>query len=128
MTKKVLFILPLLTVLASCYKQERKCSDFKTGKFEFEAVIDGETKISTFTRTNEIQIETFEGKTDTASIRWVNDCEFVLQKLHPRNMADQKAITMKIINTDGDSYVFEYGILGESRRERGTIKKISDLD
>lgn len=128
MTKKVLFILPLFAVLASCYKQERKCSDFKTGKFEFEAIINGEKKVSTFIRKNDIQIETFEGKTDTASIRWVNDCEFVLQKLHPKNMADHKAITMKIINTDGDSYVFEYGILSEPRRERGTIKKISDLD
>ena len=127
MTKKILFILPCLAVLTSCYKQERKCTDFKTGKFEFEAVIDGEKKVSTFTRTNDIQIETFEGKTDTASVRWVNDCEFVLQKINPKNMAEHKAITMKIINTDGDSYVFEYGVLGEDRRERGTIKKISDL-
>jgi hypothetical protein len=24
-----------------------------------------------------IEIETLEGKTDTASIRWVNDCEYI---------------------------------------------------
>jgi hypothetical protein len=127
MTKKLLFLLPVLSLFASCYQQERKCTDFKTGKFEFEAVINGEKKISTFTRTNDIQIETFEGKTDTASVRWVNDCEFVLQKINPKNMAEQKAITMKIISTEGDTYLFEYGIVGDTRRERGTIKKVSDL-
>lgn len=121
-------MLPLLAMLTSCYNQERKCKDFKTGKFEFEAVINGEKKVSTFTRTNDIQIETFEGKTDTASVRWVNDCEFILHKLHPKNMAEQKAISMRIITTEGDSYVFEYGIVGDTRRERGTIKKVGDLD
>ncbi|MDR2221404.1 MAG: DNA topoisomerase IV [Flavobacteriaceae bacterium] len=127
MTKKLLFLLPVFALFASCYKQERKCTDFKTGKFEFEAVINGEKKVSTFTRTEDIQIETFEGKTDTASVRWVNDCEFVLQKINPKNMAEQKAISMKIISTDGDTYLFEYGIVGDTRRERGTIKKVSDL-
>jgi hypothetical protein len=35
-------------------------------------------------RNDSIEIETFEGKTDTASIRWVNDCEYILQNYIPK--------------------------------------------
>lgn len=59
---KKLFILPLLLLLASCYNQERNCKDFKTGKFTFTQVIDKVKKTSTFERTQNLQIETFEGK------------------------------------------------------------------
>ncbi|MHC5354150.1 DNA topoisomerase IV [Myroides sp. LJL115] len=128
MKSKLLYLLPLVALITtSCYKQERNCQNFKTGNFEFIATIDGVEKISRFTRTEDYEIETFEGKTDTSSIRWVNDCEYVLQKLHPKNMAEQKAISMKIITTDGNTCVFEYGILGDTRRERGTLTKVSDL-
>ncbi len=125
---KLLYLIPLLAIfVSSCYQQERNCANFKTGNFEFVATIDGQEKISRFTRTEKYEIETFEGKTDTSSIRWVNDCEYVLQKINPKNMAEQKAISMKIITTDGNTCVFEYGILGDSRRERGTLTKVSDL-
>jgi ankyrin repeat protein len=50
------------------------------------ADIDGKTNTSTFIRTEKLQIETYNGKTDTASVRWVNDCEFILQKLYPKNI------------------------------------------
>lgn len=128
MRKKILYLLlPISAVLvSSCYNQERNCKNFKTGKFEFVAEIDGVQKTSTFIRTEEYEIETFEGKTDTSSIRWVNDCEYILQKINPKNMAEKKAISMRIITTKGDTCVFEYGIVGDSRRERGTLKKISE--
>ncbi|MEC4113589.1 DNA topoisomerase IV [Myroides pelagicus] len=127
-SKLIYLLLPLTAILAtSCYKQERNCANFKTGKFEFIAEIDGEQKVSTFIRTEEYEIETFEGKTDTSSIRWVNDCEYVLKKLHPKNMAEEKSVSMKIITTDGNTCVFEYGIVGDARRERGTLTKVSDL-
>ena len=83
--KKILSLF-MIMMLASCYQVEHNCNDFKTGKFEFTQEINGEKKTSTFERTDNLQIETFNGKTDTASVRWVNDCEFVLQKLHPKNM------------------------------------------
>ena len=54
--------------------------DFRTGKFEFSQEIDGKKHTSTFVRTEKLQIETYNGKTDTASVRWVNDCEFILQE------------------------------------------------
>lgn len=126
MKKQLLYIIPLIPLFASCYQQERNCNDFKTGTFKFETEIDGEIKTSTFVRLDSIEIETFEGKVDTSSIRWVNDCEYVLRKLHPKNMAEEKAVSMRIITTKGNTYTFEYGLVGDNRRERGQIEKIAD--
>ncbi|ELV7526094.1 DNA topoisomerase IV [Flavobacterium psychrophilum] len=120
---KKLFILPLLLLLASCYNQERNCKDFKTGKFTFTQVIDKVKKTSTFERTQNLQIETFEGKTDTATVRWVNDCECILQKLHPKNMQEKKSISMRIMTTKKKTYTFEYSYVGEAKKEIGTVTK-----
>lgn len=123
--KKIIFLLPLL-LLMSCYDAERNCKDFKTGKFKFEYKVNGVKKTTFFERNDSIEIETYEGKTDTASIRWVNDCEYVLQKIHPKNRAEKKAIGMKILTTSKNSYTFEFGMVGVDEKQRGTVTKISD--
>jgi hypothetical protein len=122
MKKTVLLLFTIL--LVSCSEKERNCKDFKTGKFEFTQDIDGKKQTSTFTRTEKLQIETYNGKTDTASVRWVNDYEFILQKLHPKNMKEQKAISMKILFTEKNSYTFEYAFVGSNNKQRGTVTKI----
>ncbi|MES2748025.1 MAG: DNA topoisomerase IV [Bacteroidota bacterium] len=119
--RKILFLLCL--TLVSCYEQERNCTDFKTGTFEFVQDINGKKHTSTFVRTENLQIETYNGKTDTATVRWVNDCEFVLQKLHPKNMQEKKAISMEIVATQGKSYTFEYAFVGEAQKQIGTVTK-----
>jgi hypothetical protein len=121
---KKITILTSLILLVSCYNQERNCTDFKTGKFEFIQEIDGVKKISKFERTENLQIETFEGKTDTASIRWVNNCELVLQKINPRNRIERKSISMKILTTKGKTYTFEYSFVGEEKKQKGVVTKI----
>lgn len=123
--KKIL-ILPLLLLSISCYNTERSCKDFKTGKFKFEYEVDGVKKTTVFERKDSIEIETFEGKTDTSSIRWVSDCEYILQKIHPKNMAEEKAISMKILTTTKNSYIFEFGIVGSDQKQRGTVEKLKD--
>lgn len=122
--KKKLFLATVPLILAGCYNQERNCTDFKTGTFQFEQEINGEKHTSTFVRTEKYEIETYNGKTDTASIRWVNDCEYILQKLHPKNMAEKKAVQMKILTTKNNSYIFEYNIVGDANKQKGEIKKI----
>lgn len=124
--KKIL-LLPSLLLFASCYQAEHNCKDFKTGKFRFEYEVNGEKKVTLFERNDSIEIETFEGKTDTASIRWVNDCEYILKKLHPKNMAEEKSINMKILTTSGKSYTFEFGIVGADEKQKGTVTKIGEL-
>lgn len=121
---KKLLILPAILLLASCYQQERNCTDFKTGKFKFEQEIDGKTQTTIFERTEDFEIDTYEGKSDTASIRWINDCEYIVQKIHPKNMQEKKAVHMKILTTKGDSYTFEYSFVGDSNKQKGTVTKI----
>jgi hypothetical protein len=123
--KKITLLLPVL-LLMSCYNAERNCAAFKTGKFKFEFEIDGVKKTTLFERNDSIEIETFEGKTDTATIRWVNDCEYVLQKKHPKNKAEGKAIDMKILTTTKNSYTFEFGMVGVDSKQKGTVTKIAD--
>ena len=121
---KKLFLLSIPFCLMGCYNQERNCVDFQTGNFLFEQEINGQKHTSTFVRTDKYEIETYNGKTDTASIRWVNDCEYILQKLHPKNMAEKKAVQMKILSTSENGYTFEYSIVGDSNKQKGEIKKI----
>jgi len=120
--KKILLFFTLL-ILTSCYDVERNCNDFKTGKFQFDFVVNGVKKTTVFERTPTMQIETYEGKTDTATVRWVNDCEFVLQKLHPKKIKERKAISMRIVATTKNSYTFEFGIIGSDEKQKGIAVK-----
>ena len=112
-------------LLVSCYNVERNCKDFKTGTFKSEVTINGVKKQTTSIRTDTQVIETYEGKTDTASIRWVNDCEYVLQKINPKNMAESKAIAIKILTTSEKTYTFEFGIVGGNQKQKGTATRIN---
>ena len=112
-------------MLASCYNVERDCIPFHQGTFEFSQIINGSMKTSTFTRDSLYEIERFKGKIDTASIRWVSDCECILTKLNPTSNQDKRPIQIKIISTQHNSYTFEYSLVGESKHtQRGTIQKI----
>ncbi len=122
--KRVALLFLILTLNTGCYQQNRDCVNFHTGTFEFETFLDGELAKTTFIRTDSIEIDFFREHVDTASIRWINDCEYIVQKLHPKNMAEEKAIHMKILTTDKDTYTFEYGLVGAAQKQRGTAKKI----
>lgn len=115
----------IFLMLASCYNVERDCIPFHQGTFEFSQIINGSMKTSTFTRDSLYEIERFKGKIDTASIRWVSDCECILTKLNPTSNQDKRPIQIKIISTQHNSYTFEYSLVGESKNtQRGTIQKI----
>jgi hypothetical protein len=123
--KKIIYLLLALPLFTSCYQQERNCKDFKTGKFSFEYEINGKKKTTYFERTENLEIETFEGKTDTSTVRWVNDCEYILQKVHPKNMQEQKAVQMRILTTKENSYTFEFSIVGDANKQKGTVTKLN---
>ena len=111
----------------SCYSVERDCKKFHTGSFSFSTVINGEIKTSYFKRTKALEIETYEGKIDSAQIRWVNDCECILTKINPVSNQDKRPVQIKILSTEGNSYTFEYSMVGKSdNKNRGSIKKIDE--
>ena len=110
----------LLIFLYSCSFPEKDCKKFKTGNFEFKSEIDGKEYVSYFQRSDSTEIEVFNGVTDTSSVRWVSDCEFILKNINPKK--SKKSITMKILSTENDSYTFEYSIVGDdSNKKRGKV-------
>jgi hypothetical protein len=115
-----------LLLLTSCYQPQRDCTAFKDGAFSFTSIIEGDSVTSTFVRVGTREIDYFEGKSDTASVRWINDCEYVLKKLQPQNRDEDQDIHMKILSTTDTSYTFEYGILGTSRKLRGIATRVPE--
>jgi hypothetical protein len=127
---KTCFSFFLLLLSTSCYTIDRECADFKTGTFEFTYTIDGIEKTGKFIRTEMVNIDYYEGKVDSSSVRWINDCEFILKKLNPKRMAEKDAIHMKILATTNNSYTFEYKLAVDkpnkpTRTEKGVAKKIN---
>ena len=121
-------ILILTFLFISCYNVERNCVDFKTGVFEFSTEVNDSLVTSTFTRTNEFEIELFNGIKDSSNIKWVNNCEFLLTKLNPRTNQERRPVRIKILRTYGDKYDFEFSQVNDPQKiSRGTVKRISNL-
>jgi hypothetical protein len=114
MIKKSYYIILCVFLFASCYQPERNCKLFKEGKFEIT---------TTFVRNKGIEIDYFQGKSDTSSVRWINDCEYITKKINPNNMAEEKSVHMKILSTTDDTYTFEYNFVGDKKKSRGTATK-----
>ena len=121
-------ILILALLFTSCYNVERNCIDFKTGVFEFTTEVNDSLVTSTFTRTNEFEIELFNGIKDSSTIKWVNNCEFLLTKLNPRTNQERRPVRIKILRTYGDKYDFEFSQVNDPQKiSRGTVRRISNL-
>ena len=120
----LLSFLTILLFLACGQPPQRNCEDFKTGNFSFTATVNGEEKKTTFHRTLELEVDEYEGKVDSSSIRWINDCEYILKNLNPKNKAEEKPIHIKILTTTDSSYTFEYNVVGDNRKFKGTAHKI----
>ncbi|SHI90394.1 DNA topoisomerase IV [Pseudozobellia thermophila] len=123
MIRRTVFGTCLLLSMTSCYQPERNCKQFKNGRFSFTTTIDGEEKTTIFVREDDMEIDYFEGKADTSSVRWINDCEYIVKKLNPKSKAEEKSIHMKILSTTDNSYTFEYSIVGQSAKSRGEAIK-----
>ena len=122
--KKLFLGILALCCLSSCYEPERNCEDFRTGTFEFESYLEGELVKSRFERNDSIEIDYFRGRADTSSVRWINDCEYLISNLNPKNRAEEKPIHIKILTTKDNTYTFEYGLVGEAKKQRGTVVKV----
>tara|TARA_B100001248_G_C27387350_1_gene460383 strand:- start:876 stop:1247 length:372 start_codon:yes stop_codon:yes gene_type:complete len=122
---KKTIILSLLFI--SCYSVDRDCIEFRTGSFEFSTSINDSIVKSTFIRTDNYEIEEFKGVKDSSTIRWVNECEFILTKMNPKTNQERRPIRIKILRTYGNSYDFEYSQVNNPQKiNRGTVNKISD--
>ena len=124
---KIFLSLGILLLCSSCYNSERNCKQFHTGTFEFKTIVGDQMLQSTFVRDKNYDVETFEEKIDSASIRWINSCECVLTKLRPTSNQDKRSLAIKILTTSKNQYDFEYAVVGDTKnKQRGTVTKISD--
>jgi hypothetical protein len=120
--KYINFVIVILFV--SCYTPERNCTDYKIGKYKYEALVDGELQTTIFNRNDSIQVEIYKGKTDTSKIRWINKCEFILTPIKPKSILDQYQIHMKILSTTQNTYQFQYNVVGEKQKETGIAERV----
>ena len=122
--KKINFLL-LATLFVSCNNPERNCQDYQIGNFYTETTANGKIYKSTFLRMrNGIQIEEFEGKIDSSSVRWVNDCEMILSPINPKSLNEKKNILIKMLTTSDSSYTYEYSYLGNSKKLKAEAIRI----
>ncbi|MDO7171343.1 DNA topoisomerase IV [Mariniflexile sp. AS56] len=120
---KLVYLFVLLSFF-SCYETSRNCTDFKTGEFYSEVTIDGELYKSKFNRTEALQIEIYNKKTDSSQLRWINDCEVIFKTINPKNMAERKDIHLKILTTTDSSYTYEYSYVGDTKKQKGIAYKV----
>ncbi len=103
MVKNISALIITCLLFSSCYQPERDCEKYKTGSFKFTYELGEIVKEGRFTRDEKYSIDYYENKIDSATVRWFNDCEFVLQDIHSKT-----AIHYKIISTTDSSYTFQY--------------------
>ncbi len=121
---RFLLIFSLAILSGSCNPPSRDCLKFHEGTFRFNATVDGKEQTTVFTRTKDLEVSEYLGKKDSASIRWINACEYIVTNLNPGTKAEEKPIHMKILSTTDNSYTFEYKLVGSSRSSRGTAYKV----
>ncbi len=120
---RFILIFMSLFLFVGCYEGERKCADFKTGTFEFEALVGTELFTTKIVRNDTLEVDYYQGKADSSSIRWINDCEYIIKKINPKNQAEKKAIQIKILSTSKDEYTFEFREVGKVNSSQGTAKR-----
>lgn len=120
---KIFIVLLFLLLFNGCYTVERNCKEFKTGTFEFKYTVDSVEKTGRFVRTENLNIDFYDEKIDSAHVRWINDCEFILTKINPKNKTEEKAIHMKILSTTDSSYSFEYKLAAKESFKKERIEK-----
>lgn len=123
MYRKLALYLLSITIFVSCYQPQRDCKDFKDGEFTFSTSIDDIEVTTKFIRQGGLEIDYFNGKVDSSTVRWVNDCEYIVKKINPKSKAEEKSVHMKILTTTNNSYTFEYSLVGENKKSKGTAIK-----
>ena len=120
------FLVLFVLLLFSCVIPEKNCSQFKIGEFNFESKTENGVYNSRSIRNDSIEIEYFGSSIDTSRITWVSECEYILRKLRPKSLSEEKAVSVKIINTSDEGYLFEYSFVGDKEnRARGNAFKIN---
>ena len=104
--EKYVLLLILFLTLNSCVK-EKKCTDFKTGIFEYSNKLYSDLKVIR-TDSTQTEINSKNGLEMHSSIKWINNCNYVLTITKVLNADLEnvigKIIEVEIVETKSDSY------------------------
>ena len=96
-----------LFLIAVCCSKDKKCSDFKTGTFEYSNQLYNGLKVIR-TDSTQTEISKKNGLEIHSSIKWIDDCNYVLTitKVLNENLDSiiGKKFTVEIIETKLDRY------------------------
>ena len=125
------FAVMMVFLCFSCYQAERNCNAHRTGVYDFSYRINDDTLTGRFERTETHNIDFIGTTRDSSTVRWINDCEFILKKLKPLTRSEEQAIHMKILATTDSTYTFEYSLAttdpGKPKRvEKGVAYRVKD--
>ena len=103
--KKLILLFIILTF--SCCAQEKKCTDFKTGTFKYTDQLYSDLKVIR-TDSTQTEINSKNGLEMHSSIKWINDCNYVLTITKVLNADLEnvigKTIEVEIVETKSDIY------------------------
>lgn len=125
--KQLFWVFPLVLLLSGCFSRSLECEKFKTGTFQYETYADGEIIQAEIVRNDSLEIDYFDkNNPDTSKIRWINNCEYVLKKYKPKDATEKQSFRMQIIETEKNSYTFQFSQLGEKTTKEFTATRLTD--
>ncbi len=78
-------------------------------------------------RNDSIEIDYFNPQEpDTSSIRWVNDCEYILTKYNTDDVKENQAFQMRIVETTENTYTFVFSKVGAQKTKEFTATRVEE--
>ncbi|HLS31010.1 MAG TPA: hypothetical protein VK021_09145 [Flavobacteriaceae bacterium] len=116
-----------LLIVSSCFTPKKNCERFKTGTFEYQTYADGELIKAKIVRNDSLEIDYYNPQEpDTSSIRWINECEYILRKYNPKSSDEKQSFKMKIIETETNRYTFEFSQVGQDMVKEFNATRIEE--
>ena len=113
----------IILLLVSCNEAPKTAPNhFKKGKYK--TILEDSDITSTAVRNDSIQIETYDNKKDTFSIRWINNFEYILLKKSPKSKLDSTPFHVKITAVKRNSYNFKAFYKGSNFKQKGKAIKL----
>ncbi len=120
---KLIFIVLFFFFIYSCNNNRINILELREGTFE--TTLASKDVKSIAIRTKSIQIETYNNKKDTFTIKWLNNFEYELLKIHPKSSLDSVPFIVKITKLSHNGYSFKAHYKGNKYIQKGNAIKLT---
>ncbi len=122
--KQIKFLsLLLMLFIFSCDTERINILELREGTFE-TTLPDKNVKSIAF-RDKNIQIETYNNKKDTFTIKWLSNFEYELLKINPKSSLDSVPFIVKITKLSHNGYSFKAHYKGSKYIQKGEAIKLT---